>query len=68
MEYIESQIKVCKICGVAKRRYLANKYPNGRDKRWMSEEGILWSGLVCGNCQRLRMKEHMRKKRANETS
>lgn len=59
-----SELRTCKKCGQTKRRYLAGTYPNGRDKRWMAEDGALWSGAICSICQRNKMKEHMAKKRA----
>ena len=40
----------CKVCGEEKIRTLSGKFPNGRDKKWQGEAGLLWNGNVCGEC------------------
>jgi len=54
----------CKICGEEKNRILAGKFPNGRDKKWAGDNGKLWNGNICGDCNLKRAKEIMVKIRA----
>lgn len=63
---MEINVRLCKNCKVKKQRIEAGKYPNGRDKRWKDESGLLWNGSICGECNRTRAKGVMKKVRANE--
>lgn len=60
---IESNKSHCKQCGVLKSRIEDGKYPNSKNKRYKDEEGKLWSGRVCPQCQVLKTKENQRKLR-----
>jgi hypothetical protein len=40
----------CKNCGETCVRILAGKYPNGKDKKWVDEDGREFSGLTCSQC------------------
>jgi hypothetical protein len=51
----------CKICGELKKRIYAGLYPNLKDKRYIGEDGLLWSGLRCGPCQALNAKKNMKR-------
>lgn len=59
----EENLCICKVCLKLKKRTQDGQY-NKRDKRWKDDDGLLWSGKVCGGCNRERAKEVMRKKRA----
>jgi hypothetical protein len=65
---VEVNDRVCKVCNVKKQRIFDGKYPNSRDKKWRDETGLLWSGNVCGSCNRDRAKNVMKKARSNEKS
>lgn len=60
---VEENYHICKVCLKLKKRKQDGLY-NKKDKRWMDEDGLLWSGKVCGSCNRERAKETMRKARA----
>lgn len=61
----EQNYHTCKSCLKLKKRIQDGRY-NQKDKRWMDEDGLLWSGKVCGSCNRDRAKETMRKARARK--
>ena len=63
---MESNKRMCKNCSVLKDRISAGKFPNGRDKKWLDEDGLLWNGAVCGKCNKERAKQIMKKVRAND--
>lgn len=60
----EQNYHTCKVCLKLKLRKQDGLY-NKKDKRWMDEDGLLWSGKVCGSCNRGRAKETMKRARAN---
>lgn len=53
----------CRKCGEIKIRNQIGMYPNGRDKKYADEHGNLWSGRQCPECQKLKMRSHMKAKR-----
>lgn len=55
----------CKHCGLTKTRYLAGRYPSGKDKRWVDEQGREFSGLTCSQCVVDKARERQRKKKRN---
>ena len=59
----EENLCICKVCLKLKKRIQDGQY-NARDKRWKDEDNLLWSGKVCGSCNRERAKSIMRKKRS----
>lgn len=44
------------------------KYPKGKIKRWVDENGKQWSGLLCPNCQCNRATVNMRQLRRDRKS
>ena len=48
----ESSVIQCKDCGKTVTRYLSDKYPNGKDKRWVDEHGKQFCGHTCPGCKR----------------
>ena len=60
--------RVCKACKATKQRIADGKYPNGRDKKWRDETGLLWVGNFCGECNKTRAKLVMKKVRADAKS
>lgn len=65
---MEVNLRVCKICAVKKQRIEDGKYPNGRDKKWRDDKGLLWVGNICGECNQNRAKLVMKKARSNVKS
>lgn len=59
----ESNLSHCKVCAQLKHRIEDGKYPNSQNKRYKDEQGKLWSGRVCPQCQVLKTKENQRKLR-----
>lgn len=61
---MEQNKRKCKICTEDKNRILSGKFPNGRDKKWAGDDGLLWNGNICGKCNVLESKKKMKKIRA----
>ena len=65
---LDEHIKVCKICGLPKKRIRdgiwrkRKKYM--KTPKWLGEDGLLWNGLVCGQCHRNQTAVRMTIKRA----
>jgi len=60
----ESNLRKCKKCQALKLRILDGKYYNGRDKRWLDEEGKIWNGSTCPPCNVERARLTMKRLRA----
>lgn len=60
--------RICKTCKVIKERIPDGNYPNPKNKKFRDESGSLWSGNICGPCNTLRLKEHMKSKRTKGVS
>jgi hypothetical protein len=58
----------CKDCKLLKNRIQDGKFSNGRDKRWLDENGKLWNGNRCPDCVVLKVRESMRISRSKVTS
>jgi hypothetical protein len=56
----------CRVCGEEKNRIAAGKFPNNRDKKWAGDNGKLWNGKVCPECNVSRAGDTMKKLRSNE--
>lgn len=48
--------QICKVCNLEKYRIDAGFYQNGKDKRYVDKKLKQWSGLVCPDCHRERVK------------
>jgi len=59
----EQNMCICKRCLKLKLRKQDGLF-NLKDKRWLDEDNLMWSGKVCGSCNRERAKDTMRKARA----
>ena len=46
----ESSVIKCTFCSKVVTRYLAGRYPNGKDKKWVDEKGREFSGRTCPPC------------------
>lgn len=44
------QYLVCKICSRELKRFNQGKYPNGRDYKYINEDGRQWNGRSCPDC------------------
>lgn len=56
----ESNIRMCKVCSQPKQRILDGKYPDGKNKKYVDENGLKWNGSCCPNCQKAKAKESMK--------
>ena len=52
----------CKLCNEIKKRFRGSKYPNGKDYRFVDEDGAEFTGRVCPECHRKRCKLNARLK------
>lgn len=62
----EINLSKCSACQEIKPRIQAGKYPDGRNKKWVNEQGILWVGRKCPDCVKSQMKVRMQKFRSKE--
>lgn len=65
---LESNKTLCKSCKVIKLRIEDGKFPDLKNRKWRDESGGLWSGKTCPDCNRNRLKEHMKSKRSKGVS
>lgn len=61
---VESNLRICKLCNKIKTRISAGKFPNGKDMKYVDENGKQWTGSVCPSCLKEKSKERMKAKRA----
>lgn len=59
----ESTVRECKVCNKEKERIFKEKYPDGKNKKWVDQYGREWSGMSCPDCHALKSKENMKKHR-----
>jgi len=63
---VESDIATCRLCEKLVVRRCVGKFPNGRDKMYVDEDGKLWSGRRCPKCQADRAKSNMQRLRKSQ--
>jgi len=56
-------ITTCKICQLPKTRSPNGSSPNGKRKYYVDENGNSWMGLKCPDCEKIKNRERMAKKR-----
>ena len=61
----EHSVIVCRHCGETKIRYFAGYYPNKRDKKWVDENGLEFSGKTCSLCHKEKVAQRKRLKGKN---
>lgn len=61
---METNKRLCKVCGILKDRIETGKYPDNKNKKHVDETGKLWNGSVCSACNVTRSHETMKKLRA----
>lgn len=65
---METNLRICKQCQQLKTRIDAGKFNSTKkDKKYVDETGKLWSGSLCPECNKIRLKDVMRNKRNNES-
>ncbi len=64
----EQSVINCVQCGETKIRYLAGKYPDNKNKKWVDENGLEWSGHTCSICHREKSANRKRLKKLNKNS
>lgn len=63
----EINLHECKACLIKKTRMLAGRYPSNNNK-YTDEQGRLWSGRLCPDCNHSRLLITMRQKRSGKTT
>lgn len=61
----DSDISTCRKCGGLEVRKQDGFFPDGRNKRFVDAGNRQWSGRSCPKCVRKRVKEQIKKKRAD---
>lgn len=46
----EVNIRECKICKESKKHIYVKKFNNGKDKKYVDDEGKQWNGKTCPGC------------------
>lgn len=62
-ENTKFEIAHCKKCGQEKIRKDAGYFGNGKDRRWVDENGKQWNGRCCPDCVRDKVKNYQKQKR-----
>lgn len=62
----ESSVIKCSRCYKVVTRYLAGRYPNGKDKKWVDEKGREFSGRTCPPCHSDRAAGNNRRRRSSK--
>lgn len=62
----ESSVIKCNYCSKVFTRFLAGRYPNGKDKKWVDENGREFSGRTCPACHANRAAQSGRVRRKRE--
>lgn len=62
---MEVNKRLCKICKELKTRITDGKF-DAKNKRYVDENGWLWSGNYCPKCQLEKVRAAMKNKRAKE--
>ena len=61
----EINLCTCRNCQKIKIRQQDGKY-NGKDKRWIDQNGRKWNGRKCPECQAETMRSRMKVKRSKD--
>jgi hypothetical protein len=56
-------LKQCKICNQYKIKINDGKRPDGRNTRFVGEDGLEWCGKICPVCHKNNVKNHLANKR-----
>ena len=56
-------ITTCKVCQQPKTRNPNGTSPNGKRKYYVDDNGNSWMGLKCPDCEKIKNRERMSKKR-----
>lgn len=62
----ESSVIRCTYCSKTCIRFMAGRYPNGKDKKWVDDKGREFSGRTCPECHANRAALNGRLKRLNK--
>lgn len=57
LETKDFQILVCPKCNQTKKRIRVGKRPNSKETKFIGEDGLEFSGRVCGTCHRNKVKQ-----------
>lgn len=56
---MDSDLKECKLCLQKKLRITIGKYPSN-NKKYADDQGRLWNGRMCGECNNKRINTAMK--------
>jgi hypothetical protein len=56
----DTSIIICKGCGKECKRFLAGRYPNKKDKRYIDEHGKELNGHSCSSCHKAKVAQRKR--------
>ncbi len=62
----EENLSKCKACGKLEVRKQDGFFPDGKNKRYLDGDHLLWNGRTCGKCVQLRSKTYIKEKRQKE--
>lgn len=65
MEEQVDDLSTCRKCGKIKLRRQDGYFPDGRNKRFVNDDGEQWNGRKCPDCQKSNSKTHIKQKRAD---
>ena len=60
----EIDVSQCRKCGKLEIRRQDGYFPDGKNKRFVNNEGRQWSGRSCPGCVRSRVRNQIKQKRA----
>lgn len=59
---MEADLKECRLCLRKQLRIIIGKFPSN-NKKYADEQGRLWNGRLCGECNNNRIKNKMQELR-----
>jgi hypothetical protein len=62
----EENLSKCKVCGSIRVRKQDGFFPDGKNKRYVSESNLLWNGRTCPICVQIKAKLNIKAKRIKE--
>lgn len=62
----EENISKCKGCGKLEVRKQEGFFPDGKNKRYIDGDNLLWNGRTCGKCVQLKSRTYIKEKRQKE--
>lgn len=61
-------VSTCRKCGGLEVRKQDGYFPDGKNKRFVDATNAQWNGRTCPSCQKKKVKEQVKQKRADAKS